>query len=182
MNISSIKKIIYAESMAILKRVALPLIVLATICCMISCSKQNEKLKIDDKKYTISLGAVNYDADTRVATIEVLADGNPLPNKTVHRSTSISVGDMAMSPSVSSFQPVKMQLIVNGVIDDYLLKSISEDGIFTFWVDEAPERIAVYTGMKSGENVYFNGKTKEVISAGEYYKDTKGKPFSGTTE
>jgi len=161
------KKSIELKMSTIIKHIVLLLMMFAVITCLISCDgKPNDKLKINGEKYTISLGAVNYDADAGLVTIEVLADGKPLPNTTQHRSSSINVGGEQISSSMSSSQPVKIQ--INAKMQSTLISS-SEDGIFTLAVDETPEKIAVFTGSTVGENVYFDVKTKGIISADEYY-------------
>jgi hypothetical protein len=137
---------------------------------MIACTgKPNDKLKIGDKKQVISLGAVDYDAEAGTVTISVLADGQPLANPTEHIRSTIAVGGEEFT-SVSSRQPVKMALLVHNKLvaaNDHL--SSSDDGIFTFAVDATPERIQVFTGLRSRETVYFDGLTKRVLSSEEYY-------------
>jgi hypothetical protein len=128
----------------------------------ISCnSKPNDKLTIEGRKYTISLGAVNFYNGTVV--ISVLADGNPMPNHAITRSSSISVGGETVSSGSSNERPVKMGLTVKGryIFPNEMIDS-SEDGEFTFYIDEMPEMIQVFTDTKVKNTVYFNANTKEV--------------------
>jgi hypothetical protein len=138
-------------------------IVIAVTLFLISCnSSPNNKLTIDGKKYTISLGEVNL--HDGIIDISVLADGNPMPNHTVNKTSSISVGGQVVSSGSSSEQPVKMGLTVN---DRYIfprdMLSSSEDGKWTFSVDAMPEIIQVFTDSTLGNTVYFDANTKEVI-------------------
>ncbi|MDR2956463.1 MAG: hypothetical protein LBV43_15430 [Prevotella sp.] len=153
------------------KTIALSLMILSMITSIISCSsKPNDKLKIDGKKYTISLGDINYDSEKGLVTIQVLADGNPLSNPSIQKKSSITIAGELVSSSVSVSQPVKMNLEFKGQTLSYdELVSSSEDGIFVFGVKEAPEKISVYTGLTMGEHVFFDAKTKQVISSSEYY-------------
>ena len=152
------------------KDIVLPIMALTTIALIISCGgKPNEKLKIDGKKYTISLGEIQYDEDAGVVSIAVLADGKPLQNITTHKQSSISIGGQQVSSSISSTQPVSVLLQFNGEI--YPVDEVwsSEDGIFSCAMDGIPEKIAVKSGTSVGEGVYFNGKTKEYVSADTFY-------------
>ena len=138
-------------------------------------NKPNDKLKIEDKIYLISLGEIKYDADGGFISVSVLADGQPLQNKIAYSSSSINIGGQQVMSSVSSSQPVKMALEINGRrIFDYEGIS-SEDGIFTFEIEEIPDIIEVSTDMMKAKNtVYFNAKTKELMSSKEhdlYYKE-----------
>ena len=158
-----------------LRRIALPLAMLATIACLTSCGKPNEKLKIYGKKYTISLGRVDYDADAGLITIQVLADGEPLQNNITYTNSSITIGGEVVSSNVSASQPVKVgRLIGNRRVFADQAMNTGEDGVFVFPVDEMPYKIDVYTGNATGsETVYFDAATKQVISSGEYFPSIK---------
>ena len=144
------------------------IVLLLTTMSMMSCSnKPNDKLKIEGKIYTISLGEINYDAETSLITIEILADGKPVPNITQYKTTTINIGGQEMK-STSSFQPVKMSLMVKGRLipaNEYIS---SENGIFTFEVEEAPDIIEVFTDTKQATMVKFDAKAKEIMSSKEY--------------
>ena len=128
----------------------------------------NDKLQIESKTYTISLGEIIYNTENKVVNIAVLADGKPLQNKVVYRSSGISAGGQQVTSNVSSAQPVKMALVVNGRIVFANEGKSSEDGVFTFMVDKAPEAINVFTNLSYNNSVYFDGKSKEVISNQKY--------------
>lgn len=153
------------------KRIALSLVAFAAMVCMVSCdSKPNDKLKIDGRKYAISLGSVTYDADAGLVTIEVLADGKPLQNTKTHTNSGITIDGQQISSGASVSQPVNMSLL-----NDYRMipmsdaVSSSEDGVFIFAVDKAPEKITVFTSATTGGSVYFDGKTKAVLTEEEFY-------------
>jgi hypothetical protein len=138
-------------------------LVLVFILILVSCnSKLNDKLTIEGKKYTISLGEIEF--DDGIITISVLADGAPLPNYTVNTTSSISAGGETISVSSSSNQPVRMGLTVN---DRYIFPTdmiySSDDGKFMFYVSEMPEMIQVFTDITGRNTVYFDANTKEVI-------------------
>ncbi|MDR1197727.1 MAG: hypothetical protein LBK94_01770 [Prevotellaceae bacterium] len=136
---------------------------------LFSCGNKepNDKLKIEDKTYTINLGEINYDAETSLITIEVLADGNPMPNITQYRMTTRNIGEQEMIHTSSS-QLVKVALMVKARRIFPYENISSEDGIFTFKVEEAPDIIEVFTDTKDEAVVYFNAKTKEIMSSKEY--------------
>jgi hypothetical protein len=142
------------------KSLFFPAIVFALI--LISCnSKPNDKLTIEGKKYAISLGEVDF--HDGIVVISVLADGSPMPNRAANKSSSISVDGEVVSSSSSREQPVKMGLTVKGrYIFPYEMIDSSEDGKFTFYVDEIPEIIQVFTDSTVGHTVYFDVNTKKV--------------------
>ena len=131
-------------------------------------NKPNDKLKIEGKTYLISLGEIKYDADNGLISISVLTDGQPLQNKIAYRSSGINVDGRQVTSSVSSSQPVKMAIEIKGrriFANDGIS---SEDGIFTFEVEGIPDIIEVSTDMmKEKTKVYFNAKTKELMSSKE---------------
>ena len=143
---------------------------------VISCdSKPNDKLKIEGKKYAISLGEIHF--DNGFAAISVLADGKPMPNPITNKNTKMSIGEQEVSSNSSNEQPVTMALIVNGrMIFPYEISDSSEDGTFTFYVDDIPEKISVFTGLTIGEAVYFDAATKEVIGPEAWGSAIKAAP------
>jgi hypothetical protein len=154
--------------------------VMAFALVLISCnSKPNDKLTIDGQKYTISLGEINL--HDGFIDISVLADGKPMQNHTVNKTSSISMGGQIVSSSSSIEQPVKMGLTVNGryIFPSDMLSS-DEDGKFVFYVDNMPEIIQVFTDFKVSNTVYFNADTKEVI-APPVVKLEKEQVISGQT-
>jgi len=158
-------------------------IILLAVINLTSCGP-NEKLKIDGKKYTISLGEIDYDTEDGVVTVQVLADGKPLHNAVTQTQSSVNVGGQLVSASVSSSRPVNIQLQVNGKFtfprdqlssnEYFSMPMVDEEwGLFVYSLEAAPEKIAVYTGTNIGSNVYFDAKTKKVISYKEYYPSVK---------
>jgi hypothetical protein len=156
------------------KELFFSIIVFAMI--LISCDrKPNYKLKIEGKKCAISLGEINF--DNGFVVISVLADGNPMPNPITNKNTKISIGEQEVFSNSSNEQPVTMGLIVNGrMIFPYEILDSSEDGKFTFYVDDIPEKITVFTGLTIGETVYFDAKTKEIIGPEEWDSAIKVAP------
>ena len=132
-------------------------------------NKPKDKLKIEGKTYSISLGDIKFDADNGFLSVAVLTDGQPLQNKPEHRRSSISMDDgQKVISSVSSSQPVKMAIEIKGRRIFAHNGLSSENGIFTFEVEEIPDIIEVSTDMmKEKTKVYFNAKTKELMSSKE---------------
>jgi len=132
-------------------------------------NKPNDKLKIEGKTYSISLGEIKYDTDNGLISIAVLANGQPLQNKIEHRSSIINIDGQQVMTNVSSNPLVKMTLMTKGRIKFANEAILSEDGIFTFEVEEMPDIIKVYTNLKKRKsNVSFNAKTKELMSSKEH--------------
>ena len=174
------KKVNVLKKEIVFNRIVLSLMLFATIVCLISCNrKPNERLKIEGKKHTISIGEIKYNTEyPGVVTIEVLADGKPFQNKTTYRESGISIDGRQVSSSVSSSQSVTLQLIVNGFLMPSETSS-NEDGIFTCFIglDGEIEKISVKTGSSVDEGVYFDGKTKEIISADAFYQGSRLKQW-----
>jgi hypothetical protein len=156
------------------KELFFSIIVFAMI--LISCdSKPNYKLKIEGKRYAISLGEINF--DNGFVIISVLADGKPMPNPITNKNTKINIGEQEVFSNTSNEQPVTMGLIVNGrMIFPYEIFDSSEDGKFTFYVDDIPEKISVFTGLTIGETVYFDATTKEIIGPEEWGNAVRVEP------
>ena len=145
-------------------------IILLIAMSITSCNnKPNDKLKIRDEKYTISLGDITYNSETSTVTIAVLGNGKPLPNIAQYRNSRIIMDGEEVSSHTSVTRPVGMALCVNGRIVFGNEGIPSDDGVFTFKVDKVPEGIEVFTDSKASSTVYFSGESKEVISSNEYY-------------
>ena len=149
------------------KKYTVSIIFFILVVLFFSGCKPNDKLVINKKKQTISLGEIRFGESSGKKTmqIEVLADGEPMFNPSLMRKIIID----GKETSSDSIRFVKMILMTGDKVTFANSAISNEDGKFMFYIEEEPDKIAVFTGNKTNENVYFNARTKEVISQKEFY-------------